>query len=67
MADVKVRLKPLKSIGGVGNPGDVVTMSEEDAKRYVEEGYVEIVEDSDQTPAPQGEHVIMKPQSKRRK
>lgn len=40
---VKVRILPLKGIGGVGNAGDEVWMSESDAQYYVREGYVEII------------------------
>jgi len=41
---VKVRILPLKGIGGVGNAGDEVWMSESDAQYYVREGFVEIIE-----------------------
>jgi len=53
MADdkVKVRIKPLHGIGGVGEAGDVVWMSEADAEMYFKDGYVEYVEESDQRSA----------------
>ncbi len=79
MNEVKVRILPLKGIGGVGNAGDVVTMSAADAEMYVRDGFVEVVPESgtqnavsvtinvnastDATEA----HVIMKPQAKRAK
>ena len=40
---VKVRILPLKGIGGVGNAGDEVWMSEGDAQYYVREGFVEVI------------------------
>lgn len=79
MADkkVKVRIKPLHGIGGVGDAGDVVWMTKEDAEQYFFEGYVEYVED-DAAPASTTadasaqreeseaeDHQIMKPQVKR--
>lgn len=42
---VRVRIKPLHGIGGVGEAGDVVFMSKEDADSYIQQGYVEVVED----------------------
>ena len=77
---IKVRILPLHNIGGVGKAGDVVWMSAADAEMYVREGYVEVV--SETTPAPdphpalpqigehdlgEGDHKILKPQSKRSK
>lgn len=41
---VKVRILPLKGIGGVGNEGDEVWMNESDAQYYVREGFVELIE-----------------------
>lgn len=77
MNEVKVRILPLKGIGGVGNAGDVVWMSEADAEMYVRDGFVEYVVDPTPLPAasPQMEerhlegedHVIIKPQAKRAK
>ena len=74
---VKVRILPLRGIGGVGNAGDVAWISAADAEMYVREGYVEIVPSPDPHPAlPQikerdlGEeehHTIMKPEVKRAK
>lgn len=74
---IKVRILPLKGIGGVGNAGDVVTMSAADAEMYVRDGYVEVVVEESQTLTPalslegegaEGEdHAIMKPQTKRSK
>jgi len=49
---VKVRILPLKGIGGVGNEGDEVWMNESDAQYYVREGFVEILEAE---PAPEPE------------
>lgn len=78
MADekVKVRIKPLMGIGGVGNAGDVVWMSRADAEMYFRDGYVEYVEEGDQPspspqPSPDGrgseveDHQIMKPETRR--
>ena len=76
MTNVKVRLLPFKSIGGVGNPGDEVWMSREDADMYIRDGYVEEVpgatfqvlgeaEDSEQKAAE--DHAVMKPKPKRSK
>lgn len=46
MADkVKVKIKPLKGIGGVGNAGDVVLMTPAEAEMYFRDGYVEYVSD----------------------
>ena len=76
---VKVRILPLKGIGGVGNAGDVVTMSAADAEMYVRDGFVEVVPESvtqnavsvtinvDTSTDATEEHVIMKPQAKRAK
>jgi len=75
---VKVKIKPLHGIGGVGEAGDVVWMSVDDVNRYLKDGYIEIVPPS-ATPPPappspqpsplQGEgaedHAIMKPVAKR--
>ncbi len=79
MNEVKVRILPLKGIGGVGNAGDVVTMSAADAEMYVRDGFVEVVPESitrnavsvtinvDASTDATEEHVIMKPQAKRAK
>jgi len=74
---VRVKILPLKGIGGVGNAGDVVTMSAADAEMYVRDGFVEVVPDPPPLPSasPQIEerhlegedHAIMKPQAKRAK
>lgn len=40
---VRVKIKPLHNIGGVGKAGDVVWMSPADAEAYVRDGYVELV------------------------
>ncbi len=45
---VKVRLLPLHNIGGVGYAGDVVWMSEEDAEKYFDEGFVELVDEDEE-------------------
>lgn len=80
MADekVQVRIKPLMGIGGVGNAGDEVWMSREDAEMYVRDGYVEYVdppaakaaspqiEDHDLAGVAEESHKIMKPRSKRK-
>ena len=79
MNEVKVRILPLKGIGGVGNAGDVVWMSEVDAEMYVRDGFVEVVPESgtrnaisvtinvDASAGMTEEHVIIKPQAKRTK
>jgi hypothetical protein len=41
---VKVRIKPLHGIGGVGEAGDEVLMSKDEAEQYFMDGYVEYVE-----------------------
>lgn len=72
---IEVRIKPLHNIGGIGKAGDVVWMTEAQAEIYIEEGYVEIVEQEGQPlrsapteyAVPAEDHVIFKPQSKRRK
>jgi hypothetical protein len=76
-AKIKVRILPLKGIGGVGNAGDVVMMSAADAEMYVRDGFVEVVVEESQTltlPSPlKGEDVeeddpaIVKPQARRLK
>jgi hypothetical protein len=75
MADkVKVKIKPLHNIGGVGKAGDVVWMMPDEAEAYFRDGYVEYVEEersavSGQQLAvseePVEDHAIMKPQAKR--
>ena len=76
---IKVRILPLKGIGGVGNAGDAVWMSAADAEMYVRDGFVEVVPESvtqnavsvtinvDASTDATEEHVIMKPQAKRAK
>ena len=79
---VKVKIKPLHNIGGVGKAGDVVWMLPAEAEAYARDGYVEYVNDEGRmmndegastapvsTPAPLSEedHVIMKPEVKRAK
>ena len=79
---VRVKIKPLHNIGGVGKAGDVVWMSPAEAEAYVRDGYVELLAVSGEllavsdastapvsTPAPLSEedHVIMKPEVKRGK
>ena len=79
MADekVKVRIRPLHGIGGVGEAGDEVWMSRTDAEMYFRDGYVEYVDESNPpsdltpSPSPKGEgseaedHAIMKPEARR--
>lgn len=69
---VKVRIKPLCNIGGIGNAGDVVWLTSAEAEEYAE--YVEAATDtspSPPTPLPLGEgsevedHSIMKPEVRR--
>lgn len=72
---IKVRIKPLHNIGGIGNAGDEVWLVEADAHYWVKEGYVEIVKDPEpglDTASPTrpaddvvSDHAILKPQSKR--
>lgn len=75
---VKVRIRPLHNIGGVGKAGAVVWMSREDAEMYVRDGYVDVVEDAPSQPPPNAksanlgegpkaaeDHKIMKPEVKR--
>lgn len=70
---VKVKILPLHNIGGIGRAGDVVWMVEKEAAIYVEEGYVEIVDQPHTTRTPpeltlpesSEDHAVMKPQSKR--
>ncbi len=74
---IRVRILPLKGIGGVGNAGDVVMMSASDAEMYVREGFVEIVVENDAPtltlPSPVNEEEategqeLMKPQARRSK
>jgi hypothetical protein len=46
MADkVKVKIKELHNIGGVGKAGDVVWMTVAEAEAYFRDGYVEYVEE----------------------
>lgn len=75
---VKVKIKPLHNIGGVGKAGDVVWMTPEEAEGYVRDGYVTPLSPSTET-SPQiaaevrgdlgGEveedHAVMKPEVKR--
>ncbi|RPJ38662.1 MAG: hypothetical protein EHM35_04010 [Planctomycetaceae bacterium] len=50
---VRIRILPLKGIGGVGDAGDTAWMTKEEADRWVKEGYVEILPDADE-PVPSG-------------
>lgn len=43
---VKVKIKKGRAIAGVGKAGDVVDMSEAQAKQYEKDGYVEIVKEN---------------------
>jgi len=40
---VKIRILPLRGIGGVGSAGDTSWMTKEEADYWVKEGYVEIL------------------------
>lgn len=46
---VKVRILPLRGIGGIGGPGAEGVLPKEAAERYVAEGYCVIVEDEPPT------------------
>lgn len=79
MADekIKVRIKPLHAIGGIGEAGAEVRMTRAEVDYYLAEGYIEILTPSDTPPmAPPAvpakstepeDHAVMKPQSKRSK
>jgi len=74
---VRVRIKPLKGIGGIGNAGDEVMMTPEEAEMYFRDGYVEYVKTkdeegsdqsaviSDQSTVQAEDHAIMKPEARR--
>lgn len=47
---VKIKIRPLRGIGGYGEAGDIVEMTKSDADRYVGEGYVDILRE---TPKPE--------------
>jgi hypothetical protein len=49
MAEKKVRVKirPLRGIGGYGEAGDIVEMPKSEAERYQDEGYVDILSEKD--------------------
>lgn len=40
---VKVRILPLRGIGGIGGPGDEGMLPEDQALQYVADGYCEII------------------------
>jgi len=40
---IKIRILPLRGIGGVGSAGDTAWMTKEEADYWVKEGYVEIM------------------------
>lgn len=72
---VKVRILPLKGIGGYGNAGAEVWMSAAEAEMYIREGYVELISDDASTTPPSTaaplsamdeDHKIMKPARKRK-
>lgn len=44
---VKVRIRPLRGIGGYGNAGDVVWMPADEADQYASQGYVDFVEEEE--------------------
>jgi hypothetical protein len=41
---VRIRILPLRGIGGVGVAGDEAWMDKAQAEQYVKDGYVEIIE-----------------------
>ncbi len=45
---VRVRVLPLKGIGGIGNAGDTAWLPKAEADYWVKEGYVEILPDADE-------------------
>ena len=47
---VMVKILPLRGIGGYGNAGDIVEMSLAEAERYVNDGYVRVL---DELPTPE--------------
>lgn len=76
---VRIRILPLRGIGGIGNAGDQAWMSREDADQYVADGYVEILPDANEPvpatpstdavtsedPEPVTDHTIMAAENKR--
>lgn len=75
---VKVKIKPLHNIGGVGKAGDVVWMTPAEAEMYVRDGYVELLAVSDELLTESSDqlsviseqpvvedHAVMKPEVKR--
>lgn len=44
----RVRVLPLKGVGGIGNAGDTAWLPKAEAEHWVEEGYVEILPDADE-------------------
>jgi len=47
---VKVKIRPLRGIGGYGSSGDVVDMPIKEAERYQAEGYCDILSKEEQKP-----------------
>jgi len=45
---VRIRILPLKGIGGIGDAGDTAWMTKEEADYWVKEGYIEILPDTDE-------------------
>ncbi len=45
---VRVRVLPLKGIGGIGNSGDTAWLPKTEADYWAQEGYVEILPDADE-------------------
>ena len=73
---VKVRILPGRGIGGYGDAGAEVTMSKEEADSYIQQGYVELVEEKaepavihSEVDAPEEEVTeakpVMKPETRR--
>lgn len=71
---IKFRILPLHNIGGIGKAGDVVWMTEAEARIYIEEGYLEVVTEPEAVPvsstsvakAEEADHAILKPRSRRK-
>lgn len=45
---VRIKIKPLRGIGGIGGPGTVANIPKKDAKHWVEEGYAEYFKEKPQ-------------------
>lgn len=77
---VKIRILPLRGIGGIGSAGDTAWLPIDEAEQWVKDGYVEIISTDEPEPiessvdpennqlelsGSESDHIIMQPENKR--